>query len=87
MTSRWYSAIKYLRVQSPSPPVIHASRFAPVAVIRVGHTVDILGEVKDLVGKQMWSQGKLITVPVAVTTWPDRRCHRGHSGDINYAMP
>jgi hypothetical protein len=85
MTSRWYSALKYPRVQSPSPPVIRASGFAPVAVIRVGHAVDIHKEVKDLAGKQMRSQGKFITVPVAVATWPDRRCRRGHSGDLNYA--
>jgi hypothetical protein len=31
--------------------------------------------------------GKLISVPVAVATWPDRRCRRGHSGDLNYATP
>jgi hypothetical protein len=46
---------------------------------------DIHGEVKDLAGRQIGSRGKLITVPVAVATWPDRRCHRGHSGDLNYA--
>jgi hypothetical protein len=87
MTSRWYYALKYPRVQSPSPSVIHASGFASVAVIRAGHAVDIHGEVKDLAGKQMWSQGKLITVLVAVATRPDRRCRRGHSGDLNYATP
>jgi hypothetical protein len=86
MTSRWYNALKYLRVQSPSPPVICAFGFALVAVIRDGHAVDILGEVKDLAGKQMWSQGKLITVPVVVATWPNRQCRCGHSGDLNYAM-
>jgi hypothetical protein len=84
---QWYSALKYPRVQSPSPPVIRASGFAPVAMIRAGHAVDIHGEVKDLTGKQMWSQGKLITVPVAFATWSDRRCRRGHSGDLNYATP
>jgi hypothetical protein len=87
MTSQWYSALKYRRVQSPSPQVIRTSEFAPVAVIRAGHEVDIHGEVKDLAGKQMWLQGKLITMPVAVATWPDRRCHRGHSGNLNYATP
>jgi hypothetical protein len=47
--------------------------FAPVAVIHAWHAVDIHEEVKDLAGKQMWSRGRLITVPVAVATWPDRR--------------
>jgi hypothetical protein len=37
---------KYPRVQSPSPPVIRAPGFAPVAVICVWHTVDIHGDVK-----------------------------------------
>jgi hypothetical protein len=85
MTSRWYSALKYPRVQSPSPPVIQAFGFVSIVVIRAGHAVDIYGEVKDLAGKRMRSQGKLITVLVAVATWPDRRCHRGHSGDLNYS--
>jgi hypothetical protein len=35
--------------------------------------VDIHGEVKDLPGEQMWSQERLITAPVAVATWPNRR--------------
>ena len=66
--------------------MICAFGFALVAVIRDGHAVDILGEVKDLAGKQMWSQGKLITVPVAVATWPDRQRRRGSSGDLDCAM-
>ena len=77
--------LEYPRVQSPSPPVIHTFGFASVAGIRAGHAVDIHGEVKDLAGRQIGSQGKLITVLVAVATWPDRRCRRGHSGDLNYA--
>jgi hypothetical protein len=79
--------LKYPRVQSPSPPVIRVSGFAPVAGIRAGHAVDIHGEVKDLAERQIVSQGKLITVPVVVATWPDHQCHRGHSGDLNYATP
>ena len=68
-------------------PVIRASRFASIAEIRAGHAVDIHREVKDLVWRQIGSQGKLITVPVAIATWPDRRCRRGHSGDLSYATP
>jgi hypothetical protein len=79
--------LKYPRVQSPSSSVIHASRFAPVAGIHPRHAVDIHGEVKDLAGRQIGSQGKLITMHVVVATWPDRRCRRGHSGDLNYATP
>jgi hypothetical protein len=79
--------LKYPRVQSPSPSVIHASKFASVAGIRPRHAVDIHGEVKDLAGRQIGSQGKLITMHVVVATWPDRRCRRGHSGDLNYATP
>jgi hypothetical protein len=67
--------------------VIRASGVAPVAGIRAGHAVDIHGEVKDLAGRQIGSHGKLITVPVAVATWPDHQCRRGHSGDLNYATP
>jgi hypothetical protein len=67
--------------------VIHASGFVPIVVICAGHAMDIHGEVKDLAGKQMWSQGKLITVLVAVATWSDRQCRRGHSGDLSYATP
>jgi hypothetical protein len=78
--------LKYPRVQSPSPPVIRASGFAPVARIRAGHAVDIHGEVKDLAERQIGSQGKLITVPIVVATWPYRRCRHGHSGDLSYAV-
>jgi hypothetical protein len=77
--------LKYPRVQSPSPPVIRASGFVPVAGIHVGHAVDIHGDVKDLAERQIGSQRKLITVPVVFATWPDCRCRRGHSGDLNYA--
>jgi hypothetical protein len=73
-------------IHRPSSPVIRTSGFAPVAGIRAGHAVDIHGEVKDLAGRQIGSRGKLITVLVAVATWSDRRCRRGHSGDLNYAM-
>jgi hypothetical protein len=75
---------KYQQIQGTSPPVIYVSGFALVVGIRAGHVVDIHGEVKDLAGRQIGSKGKLITVPVAVATWPDRRCRRGHSGDLNY---
>jgi hypothetical protein len=73
-------------IHRPSLPMIRASGFVPIAGIRAGHAMDIHGEVKDLTGRPIGSQGKLITVPVAVATWPDCRCHRGHSGDLNYAM-
>jgi hypothetical protein len=72
-------------IHRPSLLVIRTSVFAPVAGIRAGHAVDIHGEVKDLAGRQIRSRGKLITVPVAVATWTDHRCHHGHSGDLNYA--
>jgi hypothetical protein len=72
-------------IHRPSPPVIRASGFASVAGIHAGHTVDIHGEVKDLAGRQIGSRGKLITVLVAVATWPDHRCHHGHSDNLNYA--
>jgi hypothetical protein len=42
---QWYSTLKYPRIQSPSPPVIRAPGFAPVAVIHAWHAMDILGEV------------------------------------------
>ena len=69
MTLRWYSALKYPRVQSPSPLVIRASGFAPVAGIRAGHAVDIHGEVKDLAGRQIGSRhgrtaGVVVDTPV-----------------------
>jgi hypothetical protein len=66
-------------------PVIHVLRFALVVVIRAWHAVDINGEVKDLTGEQMWSRGRLITAPVAVATWPDRRYCHGNSGDLGCA--
>jgi hypothetical protein len=47
--------------------------FAPVAVIRAWHAVDIHREVKDLAGEQMWLQGRLITAPVVVAMRPDHR--------------
>jgi hypothetical protein len=78
---------KYQQIQGTSLPVIRAFGVASVAGIRVGHAVDIDGEVKDIVGRQIGSEGKLITVPVALATWPNRRCHHGHSGDLNYATP
>jgi hypothetical protein len=53
--------------------VIRVPGFVLVAVIRAWHTVDIHGEVKDLAGEHMWSHGRLITAPVSVATWPDRR--------------
>jgi hypothetical protein len=53
--------------------VIRAPGFTPVTVIYARHAVDIHGEVKDLPGEQMWSQERLITAPVAVATWPNRR--------------
>jgi hypothetical protein len=65
--------------------VIRVPGFAPVVVICAWHTVDIHGEVKDLAGEQMWSRGRLITTPVAVATWPDRRYCRRNSGDLGCA--
>jgi hypothetical protein len=65
--------------------VICAPGFVLVAVIRAWHAVDIHGEVKDLAGEQMWSRGRLITAPVAVATWLDRRYYRGNSGDLGCA--
>jgi hypothetical protein len=67
--------------------MIHALGFAPVIVIRAWHAVDIHGEVKDPVGEQMWSRGRLITAPVAVATWSDCRYCRGNSDDLGCATP
>jgi hypothetical protein len=64
----------------------HAPGFAPVAVIRAWHVVDIHGEVKrsrggaDLVAEEAYHRA------CSSATWPDRRCCRGNSGDLSYAM-
>jgi hypothetical protein len=66
MGSQWYSAWQRSRIQPPSPLVTRTLGFAPVAVIRSWHAVDIHGEVKRSRGERFWSRWKLITAPVTV---------------------
>jgi hypothetical protein len=76
---------KYLRFSSPSPPVTCAPGFTPVTVIRAWHAVDIHGELKrsrggaDLVAEEAYHRA------CSRATWPDHRCCRGNSGDLDYA--
>jgi hypothetical protein len=83
----WYSATERSQGSVPLAAGDLAPRFMPVAVIRAWHAVDIHGEVKisrggaDLIAAEAYHRA------CSRATWPDRRCRRGHYGDLGYATP
>jgi hypothetical protein len=54
-------------------------------MIRAWHKVDIHEEVKRSHGDADWVATEAYHCAGSRAMWPDRRCHRGNSGDLGYA--
>jgi hypothetical protein len=72
---------------APSPLETRALGFAPVAVIRAWHAVDIYGAVKKISRGEDLIAAEACHRAYSRATWPNRRCRHGHSGDLGYATP